>query len=197
MKRIDCSNMTCPQPVLEVKAVMDGGEDAEFLIVVDNAAALENVRRYAENRRARVEVRDLGDRWELDISGGAAEEDEKVELLSCAVEAPCAFLFLADRMGANPELGSLLVRSLLGALTEATTPPRRLIFMNEGVYLVCEGSPVLEELGKLEALGVELLACGTCLDFLGMKEKRKIGGVTNMFDTVQTLTTGHRVVTIG
>lgn len=197
MKRIDCSGMSCPQPVLETKAAMDAGAGGEFAVIVDNSAALENVRRFAANRGAKVTVRDLGDKWELFVDGGGEPLGDEAALTSCSAEPPSAILFLADRMGANPELGGLLVRSLLGALAKAAKPPARLIFMNEGARLVCEGSPVLEELLVLEALGVEILACGTCLDFLGLKEKRKIGAVTNMFDTAETLTSGHRVVTIG
>ena len=195
MKRIDCSNRTCPQPVLETKAAMDGGEK-EFLVIVDNSAALENVKRFAQSRNANVYVRDLGDKWELHIAGGGGSAVNEPARPACKIDTPTAFLFLSDRMGSNSELGAVLVRSLFSALTKANCPPARLIFMNEGVNLVCEGSPVLEELSALEALGATILACGTCLDFLHKKDRQRIGIVTNMYDSVETMTFGHRVVTI-
>lgn len=187
--------MSCPQPVLEAKAAMEAGL-TEFLVMVDNSAALENVRRFAQNRNANVSVRDLGGKWELHIAGGGEAKGPEVTLAACGAETPVAYLILSDRMGPNSELGAVLMRSLLSALTKASRPPERIIFMNEGVNLVCEGSPVFEELKTLEEKGTVLLACGTCLDFLGKKDKKAIGLVTNMYDTVETMTSGHRVVTI-
>jgi len=165
-------------------------------VVVDNEAARENVARYAGNQGAAVSVEKVGEsRWELTLTKG----------FSCGVPAavatggadmPVAVLFLSDRMGASPELGVVLIRVFIGTLVKASSPPKRLLFMNSGVNLTTQGSPVLEELAQLASQGAEILSCGTCLDFLGKKEALRIGAVTNMFDTVETLTRTHRVVTI-
>ena len=63
--------------------------------------------------------------------------------------------------------------------------PATVLFYNGGAHLTCEGSDSLEDLRTLEAQGVEILTCGTCLDFYGLKEQLAVGGVTNMYDIVE------------
>jgi len=71
-----------------------------------------------------------------------------------------------------------------------------MIFMNSGVSLTTEGSEVLELLKAMEEKGVELLSCGTCLDYYGLKEKLAVGKVTNMYAIVEAITTASRSVTL-
>ena len=63
--------------------------------------------------------------------------------------------------------------------------PAPVLFYNGGAHLTCEGSDSLEDLRTLEAQGVEILTCGTCLDFYRLKEQLAVGGVTNMYDIVE------------
>jgi intracellular sulfur oxidation DsrE/DsrF family protein len=72
--------------------------------------------------------------------------------------------------------------------------PVRLILINSGVRLAVEGSEVLETLKKLSAEGVEIFACGTCLDFYQLKEKLSVGEISNMYDIAQSLLEADRLV---
>ena len=72
--------------------------------------------------------------------------------------------------------------------------PSRLIFINSGVRLTTEGSEVLESLKALSEKGVEILSCGTCLDFYHLKEKLKVRVVSNMFDIAQSLMEADRLI---
>jgi peroxiredoxin family protein len=69
-----------------------------------------------------------------------------------------------------------------------------MIFINSGVRLTSEGSEVLETLKSLSETGVEILSCGTCLDFYGLKEKVKVGMISNMYDIVQSLMEADRLI---
>ena len=60
--------------------------------------------------------------------------------------------------------------------------------------LTCEGSPLLEDLKTLEAEGVEILSCGTCLGFYGLKEKLAIGSVSNMYEIVEKQMNADRIL---
>jgi selenium metabolism protein YedF len=84
----------------------------------------------------------------------------------------------------SDELGQILMSKFLGTLAEGKDKPARLVFWNTGVKLVAEGSWALAHLKKLEQQGVEILACGTCLDFFELTKKQKAGKVTNMVDSV-------------
>ena len=56
-----------------------------------------------------------------------------------------------------------------------------MLFYNGGAKLTTEGSASLEDLKKLEEQGVEILTCGTCLNYYGLTEKLRVGEVTNMY----------------
>jgi len=72
--------------------------------------------------------------------------------------------------------------------------PWRMLFVNSGVYCTTQGSEMLDSLDLLEERGVELLSCGTCLEYFGLKEKLMTGRVTNMYEIIETLNTARRVI---
>ncbi len=107
-----------------------------------------------------------------------------------------AFLVTTDTIGEGGGLGRILMKGFLATLAQAGHPPERMIFLNRGVQLTTEDEECAEALGALEQLGVELLSCGTCLDYFGLKDRLRIGRATTMRDTVAALCEGFRVVTI-
>ena len=79
----------------------------------------------------------------------------------------------------DDELGAVLMKGFIYALSQQDELPKTILFYNGGAKLTCEEAPTLEDL--LEANGVEILTCGTCLNHYGLTEKLKVGGVTNMY----------------
>jgi len=103
----------------------------------------------------------------------------------------------SDRLGTgDEEVGKILMKSFLNTLWGYETKPSKVLFINKGVMLTTEGSEVLETLELLEKEGVEIFSCGTCLAFYGIKEKLKVGGVTTMPLTVDSLLTAGKVISI-
>ena len=101
----------------------------------------------------------------------------------------------ADHMGeGNEELGKVLIKGFLFAQTQLETLPDTILFYNGGAKLTCEGSESLEDLKDLAARGVEILTCGTCLNFYGITEKLQVGSVTNMYDIVERMSSADRVI---
>ena len=101
----------------------------------------------------------------------------------------------SNQMGVGAEeLGKTLLRAFVFALTQQDQLPRTVLFYNGGASLTCEGSPMLEDLKTLEAEGVEILTCGTCLNYYGLTEKLAVGGVTNMYVIAEKLTQAGNVV---
>ncbi len=62
------------------------------------------------------------------------------------------------------------------------------------VVLTTEGSTLLEDLQDLAHEGIEILSCGTCLDYYKLKEKLEIGTVSNMFEIVSFMADADRVL---
>ena len=84
----------------------------------------------------------------------------------------------------DDRLGGLLMASMLRVMGEAEERPETIIFMNAGVYLLCEGSQALDHLRRLQELGVQLLACTTCLEYYDLADKLRVGKPTTMIKTV-------------
>lgn len=103
----------------------------------------------------------------------------------------------SDRMGReNDELGRILMRNFLYSLARAGVKPRMVFLVNNGVKLACEGSESIDDLFLLVEDGVPVYACGTCLDYLGLKELLKVGGVGTMADLVTQVLEAGDVITV-
>ena len=101
----------------------------------------------------------------------------------------------SDQMGEGAEeLGKTLLKAFVFSLTQQDKLPKTILFYNGGAHLTCEGSPMLEDLKALEAEGVEILTCGTCLNFYGLTEKLAVGGVTNMYVIAEKMLGAGNVV---
>lgn len=94
----------------------------------------------------------------------------------------------------DEQLGRILMRSFIKTLKELNPLPERLIFVNSGVRLTTEGSELIADLRELEAHGVRMLSCGTCLDYYQLKDALAVGTVTNMFEIVTSLVAADRVL---
>ena len=94
----------------------------------------------------------------------------------------------------DDELGALLLRSFLKTQAELERRPDKIIFYNDGVKLCCEGSYLLEDLRNLESSGVEVIACGTCLNFFELANELQVGRVTDMLEIAGLLADAGSVV---
>lgn len=88
------------------------------------------------------------------------------------------------------------MKSFLFTLSETKPYPDFLIFLNSGVKLTTEGSESIEDLIKLKEGRVEIVSCGTCLDFFEIKSKLQVGSVSNMYDIVDMISNSTNTVTI-
>lgn len=108
-----------------------------------------------------------------------------------------SFWIVTDRLGSgDEELGRMLMRNFLYSLARTEAKPARVMFMNGGVRLVCEGSDSLDDIRLLAESGVVVKACGTCLDFLGLKDALAVGEIGDMAGSVGVLAGDGDVVTV-
>jgi len=191
MKEIDCRGMACPQPVITMKKVLEESEDKEFILIVDNPAARDNVERFAQSQGAVVDIEEKGKDFYLHIQKGS-----RCNLASSVQKAEKVVIYInSNLLGIGEEaLGTILMRAFLKTLLDLKPIPSKVIFINSGVRLTTEGSEVLETLKAISEQGVEILSCGTCLDFYGLKEKLKAGVISNMYDIAQSLVEADRLI---
>jgi selenium metabolism protein YedF len=190
METIDCRNLSCPAPVINVKKALQ--EHAEIRVLLDDGAPHENVTRFSRNRGCRVTEERDGPDWILTITGTA----NTLHPVSGDVSQGYRVVMItSDRLGDGPEeLGRLLMKNFVHTLLETSELPNRMLFLNTGVFLTCEGSDVLEALEKLHGMGVEIFSCGLCLDFFKSKDKLRAGVTTNMLATAEYLLSADLVV---
>lgn len=93
-----------------------------------------------------------------------------------------------DGLGRGDEkLGGLLMANFLRLLGESQSRPQSIIFWNAGVRLICEGSPVLDHVKRLENQGVGIFACTTCLEYLNLKDRILAGKPTTMVKSIEAM----------
>ena len=135
------------------------------------------------------------------LSGGAqsslSAEEQAQQICAVPARGPVVVAIGSAEMGnGDPKLGKILMKSFLYSLTQLDALPQTVLFFNGGVRMTTEGSESIEDLKALEAQGVEILSCGTCLDFYGLKDKLRVGGITNMYVIAQTMAEAGNVVKI-
>ena len=199
---LDARGLPCPQPVILTRnALAEGGFDL-LEVIVDNAASRENVTRFATYAKCGIEgVREEGNDHRILIrpSHSGVELPYAEETCPGTTSEPMktgdgnaeTLLVSANTIGkGDADLGALLMRGFLYTLTESVNLPHRIIFMNSGVHLVVEGSESLVNLRRLVDRRVEILACGTCLEFYKLKESLAVGRVSNMYEIAEFLLQG-------
>lgn len=203
----------CPIPVVKTKkALGELNGPGEIEVLVDNETAVKNVTKMARSSGAEAESEQLGDKqYRVLITVGEDAAEKLKSAKSPAVQPQgqtqqeaaagcrtCVGTVVAvgsDRMGeGSEELGHILIKSFIFALTQLDDLPDKILFYNGGAKLTVEGSESLEDLRTLEEQGVEIMTCGTCLDYYGIKDKLAIGGVTNMYSIVETLQNAMSVI---
>ncbi|RLC64351.1 MAG: sulfurtransferase-like selenium metabolism protein YedF [Chloroflexota bacterium] len=165
--------------------------------MVDNETAQHNVTRMAEKAGCTVRAEERDDGIYLHIARGeAAQEGAAPQPVTAPAGGPLVLVVPSEFMGRgeHTELGHILVQGLFHTLGEVEPLPDTIIFFNSGVKLVVEGASVLEDLQALHERGVEILACGTCLGYYGLKEKIAVGEVSNMYTIAETMLRAGKVV---
>lgn len=197
----------CPIPVVKAtKALKAMTEPGVLEVHVDNEIAVQNLTKLANT-------------WK--VESFAEKKEEKLYVVTMKVENPAAqeqapaarvtsgecptcipdrrrntvVAIASERMGhGNDELGKVLMKGFIYALSQLDELPQTILFYNGGATITTEGSASIEDLKTMEAQGVEILTCGTCLDYYGLKDKLQVGSVTNMYTIVEKLNNADKII---
>lgn len=193
MLKFDYRQFQCPYPVVETRKQLLANPGQGIQVLVGDPVARENVSRLAANQGYAVETRTEEDGFTLTLTPGNGEQEK----LSAdrAVSGQTLIFCKSDRMGeGDEELGRILLKNFFMTLTDLDQLPETILFVNAGVKLVCSDSEVLEALDKLACRGVDIAACGLCLDFYRLKERLQVGRVTNMLEIAESQLTAGRII---
>ena len=221
--RLDERGKQCPLPVVETRKALEAAGPGETIeVVVDNEIAVKNLRKMADHKGLEFRSEKTGEReftaWVRAAEGGtaaaalagqvagepgAAAAQASGRSDGCPAPACCppaadggiVAVISSNCMGQGDDtLGKLLMKGFIYALSQQEQLPRTVLLYNGGAFLSCEGSDSVEDLRELEAQGVEILTCGTCLNHYGLEGKLQVGGVTNMYEIAERMTGARLLV---
>ena len=195
---LDCTNLPCPQPVIKTRNTLAEMSGRELTVIVDNEAAVANVSRFAESRGHTVELRAKGASFYLFIKKGkekqAVRPETVIECETGKVKKKNAVYISANLMGRGPEeLGKILMTAFFESITHLVGEISQIILVNSAVKLAAEESEALHRLQELEKTGIEIMVCGTCLNFFKIKEL-KAGTVSNMYAILEAMSKADKII---
>lgn len=178
---VDVRGSLCPTPVIETKKVSDAIPNAVITTIVDNEVSRDNVEKFGKSRGYNVAIRQDGKDFYLTLSRN--EQTDRAP-----VNAPIGnygnrvILMTKDYLGeGSEELGRNLMKTFWVCMVEADVKPSKIYFINSSVKMVTNDSVHLEHIKKLADAGVDIAACGICLDYYGVKDQVGVGSITNLY----------------
>jgi selenium metabolism protein YedF len=197
-REIDARGLSCPIPVLKAKDALKEMTDGVLTVIVDNEDSSKNVSWSAQKAGYESVIERRGDDWAVRIRVSESQPAAADEVpVACPTAQSVVAFVAADRVGrGDDELGGILMKSFLHSLGQLDRPPQSVVFMNAGVRLAMESSDALESIRALASAGVQIIVCGTCLDFFGLRDRLAAGRVSNMYEIVETLANAGSVIAV-
>ena len=198
MKLIDARKKPCPQPVIMAKKAADEGEE-QITVIVDNEIAKQNIMKFADKLKFSVACSDKEDGIYILLKRNGNSNNVIATEMQPEKQAAgkIGYVISTDKLGkGSDKLGAILMKSFMYAISEKNPYPEFIIFLNAGVKLTTDGSECLDDLIKLQQSNVEIVSCGTCLDFFEIKSKLRVGTVSNMYDIIDMISSSANTVTI-
>lgn len=181
---IDARGQGCPKPVMMVDEALAGMKEGIVEVLVDNEASALNVAGYAAQKGIFAEMKQEGNDWRVKVvKGYACKANADFGLRNTDLESKKDLLLIigTDALGKDEELGKKLVKGFFETMKVTKQLPHTIFFLNAGVKLTTVNDEVAGVLKEIEAMGVEMYSCGTCLKHYDLESKLKVGhrGTTN------------------
>lgn len=196
IKEIDCTGIACPMPVIMAKKALEAAEAITLKVTVDNKEAVENVSRLANSMNLELKQEKVSEnKYNLTIIKTGNEAMESCSVFT-KTEENMTLLIKSNHFGITDKdhlengvdvLGDKLMKTFIFSLTESKPYPKKIMFVNSGVFLTTVDKETVKNLKILEENGVEILSCGICLDYYKLKDRLAAGKVGNMYDIVNSL----------
>ena len=206
---LDCQKLQCPQPVIQLKRLLETQRPERLVVLVDNEPAHENVTRFLGSQGYMTSFEQEPGLWRVigtpeafpaDVQEAPAGVDPAGAVAvarPAAGEAKTLVMIISPVFGSGDDnLGERLMKNFLATLPEMGDALWRIVMLNGGVTLAAAGSPVIEELKRLEKAGVSILVCGACLEHYGLVHEKAVGQTTNMLDVVTSMQLADKVVRV-
>ena len=196
--QIDCRNLACPEPVIRTKNALEGLKSGEKLeILVNSIAPKENISRFLKNQNVEFSVEQNGAETKIT----AVKGESKLELTNfdefvCEItpKNKKTVIYLNEEYAGSGDVGVSLLAKFLGALLQVENKPEYVICVNNAVKMTTNRAhPSFKPLKDLEAAGVKILSCGSCLEAYKLVSDLSVGEMSNAYEVMQILTTHEQI----
>jgi len=196
--QIDCRNLACPEPVIRTKNALEGLKNGEKLeILVNSIAPKENISRFLKNQNVEFSVEQNGAETKIT----AVKGESKLELANfdefvCEItpKTKKTVVYLNEEYAGSGDVGVSLLSKFLGALLQVDNKPEYVLCVNNAVKMTTNRAhPSFKPLKDLEAAGVKILSCGSCLEAYKLVSDLSIGEMSNAYEVMQILTTHEQI----
>jgi len=202
MRIVDTKGQMCPAPLIAAKkALKETAVGESFMVLTDNMTSFNNLSRFLRDNRTEFIFEESKGVWTITITKNQSElinpnaEEYCTSSISHFQKGNFVVVISSDKMGEGAEeLGHLLILTFIRALKDLDKLPQKIVFYNSGVKLITKSSPVIEDLRDLEKMGVELLICGTCLNFYCLETVLGAGTVSNMYSIAEVMATSDKIL---
>ena len=203
--KVDAMGDQCPIPVIKTKkALKEITETTLVEVHVDNEIAVQNLSKMAKQKNLEYKCEKLEEQHYIikinaeaegvSIQQKAPAENDK-EICYPDRKSNTVVVLSSNQMGnGSEELGQILMKGFIFALTELDELPSTVLLYNSGVKLSTEGSNSIEDLKTLQAQGVEILSCGTCLNYYDLTEKLQVCDLTNMYFILEKIAQADKII---
>jgi selenium metabolism protein YedF len=202
MRIVDTKGQKCPVPIIETKKALRASKTGEtFAVLTDNKTAFLNISRFLDDNKIKFSVSEENGLWKFVITNetGAVITRRAEDYCETVIpEIPAgnyAVVVSSELMGqGDEELGRKLIISFFVALSVLDTMPSAVMFYNSGVKLAMNDSPVIGILHEIEEKGVEILICGTCVDYYNIGDRVNVGRISDMYIITQKLSETGNII---
>ena len=196
-RTIDCRNLECPKPVIMTKNALEGLNEGESLEIIVNALApKENISRFLKNQNIEFSLESNSNETKiLAIKGKSALELTNFDEFVCDITPKNEkVLYLNEERAGSGEVGINLLSKFLGALLQVEKKPKIIICVNNAVKMTTNRAhPSFKPLKDLEAAGVQILSCGSCLEAYKLVSDLAVGEISNAYEIIDILSTHEQI----
>lgn len=202
MRIVDTRGLLCPKPIIETKKILKETAIGDtFKVLTNSETSLNNLKKFLTDNHTRFTVTKAGEEWTLEITKLEGDVVARSEEEYCSPEIQefkkddYVIAITSDCMGqGDEELGRKLMKSFLSVIIYLDALPASVIFYNSGVKLTVKSSPSIEFLLELKNRGVEIIVCGTCIDFYGLGKEIGVGEINDMLTITNRMLSADKVI---
>jgi selenium metabolism protein YedF len=202
MRIVNTKGQKCPQPIIETKKAFRATNAGEtFKVITDNQTSCNNITRFLKDNKIKFSLTEVNNVWSFRITKESGEATLTASEEYCGTESHVdssgnyAVVISSEIMGqGDDDLGRQLMKSFFNTISCLDSLPSLMVFYNTGVKLAMKNSPLLGSLIEIEKKGVEILFCGTCVDYYKSRKKIGVGVISDMYTITTKLSKAGNII---